>query len=602
MRKPKRLSAGKGIIGLILSLASIVAANWLLMQSQNFGGSSSVSSPGTTFDPTLPANGGVVATVKEVFDATFVNTSTTITTPAADVPCTSSDVGTIVFGTNDSPGQGHIGATVVVPQGTIVSCTAHSIVVSVAATANCTPSGGVGCRLLWGGTVQTTSASTAFAKAATANTGTSGVCPVILWPNGLMFIDANPFTAAITCRDSNTGTTTTGLVHRGWGRYNTQFVFLPSFNWATCTSGADGKNCLGAANGVQWVDIGFTGGGNALVGGSHAVNIIELQTDGLADHILCEGIGANDAAMVGLQFSNFGEGAIYPIFDGCGGLGADVASGVGAGIKFGFFGDSVGIGKVFATGCGVMVEATGILISQNSGYGPCGTGISFGAMNAGTWNSDQDQCNTYFTVNAGCIATGGTSVTNLNQWTNAVGSQGNTNNPGIVITSTTSKVFLEESRVTSGSAGTSLSCTANGLIFDLGGNDISTSGTQTSCPAASFFGTASITGTNLVAGNVVLSAGWGTTATVTAPAGGSRSFTFTANSSGTGQAANPTMAITFPKAFWVAPPSFTCKQVGGTQAISQISGENTATATTMTLTYNGTPTAGLTVIVNCGQP
>jgi hypothetical protein len=105
-------------------------------------------------------------------------------------------------------------------------------------------------------------------------------------------------------------------------------------------------------------------------------------------------------------------------------------------------------------------------------------------------------------------------------------------------------------------------------------------------------------GATFVNGNVILSAGWGKSAAVSAARGSAQRFTFTATASGTGISANPKMEITFPNA-WPVTPIFSCKQVGGTGALTTISGENTANKTTMTLVFNGSPAQSSSYIFVC---
>ena len=120
--------------------------------------------------------------------------------------------------------------------------------------------------------------------------------------------------------------------------------------------------------------------------------------------------------------------------------------------------------------------------------------------------------------------------------------------------------------------------------------------------AISFAGT--VQGTFLVANrgssisgsNMTLSSGWGSSATVTA-SGTSQRFTATVSASGTA-AANPTIAINFTNT-WPLTPIFVCKMVGGTGAVANVTGENTATTGSMTLTFNATPASGSTYIFNC---
>jgi hypothetical protein len=101
--------------------------------------------------------------------------------------------------------------------------------------------------------------------------------------------------------------------------------------------------------------------------------------------------------------------------------------------------------------------------------------------------------------------------------------------------------------------------------------------------------------------SITLSAGWGNTAAASAiiSYGHSASFTITAN--GTGIAANPTFTVntsaTKPGQGAVA---YICKQVGGTGAITTLSGEQNSTVTQIgAITFNGTPVAASTYIIQC---
>jgi hypothetical protein len=107
-------------------------------------------------------------------------------------------------------------------------------------------------------------------------------------------------------------------------------------------------------------------------------------------------------------------------------------------------------------------------------------------------------------------------------------------------------------------------------------------------------------GTALVAGDFGTNptANWGAGAAYSAIIGTDQGFSLTLTAAGT-PGANPTIPYTYKDGTWGSSPIFICKQVGGTGAIADITGENTATATTMTLTWNGTPIAGLTYVVNC---
>lgn len=158
------------------------------------------------------------------------------------------------------------------------------------------------------------------------------------------------------------------------------------------------------------------------------------------------------------------------------------------------------------------------------------------------------------------------------------------NNVGGIITADTTTF--------NNSAGVSI-LQSSGSFTDLGGNGFP-NGKNIS--GGSIFGSASITGTTLVAGNLVPSANWGTSAAISAPLGDSQNFSFTLTNGSAAVGANPTIAFTYPTAF-LKTPICTIQQVGGTQAILAATvflTPSAGSATTVTLTYNGTPTVNLT--------
>ena len=103
-------------------------------------------------------------------------------------------------------------------------------------------------------------------------------------------------------------------------------------------------------------------------------------------------------------------------------------------------------------------------------------------------------------------------------------------------------------------------------------------------------------GTTLVNGDFALSAGWGTTATavVASNAKGMRGQV-TVTSSGTGQAASPTITLTFPEGTWTTAPEPMVVRNGGT-GVGVTGFTFAATATTLVITAVGTPIAAETYI------
>lgn len=103
-------------------------------------------------------------------------------------------------------------------------------------------------------------------------------------------------------------------------------------------------------------------------------------------------------------------------------------------------------------------------------------------------------------------------------------------------------------------------------------------------------------GSNCTNGEITLSAGWGTTATVTGAKGvGGQVCEWTITSSGTGQAANPTITDTLTNTLPSAVLG-TMDMHGGTGTFTMID-HTTLSTTVPVFTFNGTPVAGSTYIV-----
>lgn len=99
-------------------------------------------------------------------------------------------------------------------------------------------------------------------------------------------------------------------------------------------------------------------------------------------------------------------------------------------------------------------------------------------------------------------------------------------------------------------------------------------------------------GTASVAGDFALSAGWGTTASVGTITGEDAHLSFVVTSAGTGQGADPTITYTFKNGTWTNAPWVTCHLNGASTASELTTAITwTTTATTVVLTFRGTPTA-----------
>lgn len=103
-------------------------------------------------------------------------------------------------------------------------------------------------------------------------------------------------------------------------------------------------------------------------------------------------------------------------------------------------------------------------------------------------------------------------------------------------------------------------------------------------------------GAALVSGDFALHANWGNTAAVTSIIGTDQAFQFVVTSAGTGQGANPTIVITDKDGSWTNSPIVIVKRSAGSQPT--IMDSWTVTATALTITFNGTPSAAETYTYN----
>lgn len=104
-------------------------------------------------------------------------------------------------------------------------------------------------------------------------------------------------------------------------------------------------------------------------------------------------------------------------------------------------------------------------------------------------------------------------------------------------------------------------------------------------------------GTAHVAGDYALSGGWGTTASVSAVSAKDTGGRVTVTSAGTGQAANPTVTLTWKDGTWTTIPAVVASR-GDSVNPSGPFGVTTPTATTCVFTFNGTPVAGSSYILD----
>jgi hypothetical protein len=107
-------------------------------------------------------------------------------------------------------------------------------------------------------------------------------------------------------------------------------------------------------------------------------------------------------------------------------------------------------------------------------------------------------------------------------------------------------------------------------------------------------------GTPLGASDFVLSAGWGTTASVGAISGTDQRWRATFTAAGTGQSFNPTITLTYRDGSWGSAPIPALTRVGGTGS-ALIGFLPASSPTVLTITAEGTPLAGETYILTCNN-
>lgn len=190
-------------------------------------GSASVASLTKAISP-LDSTYGAKFDAQYVCDATFSNGSSTVTTPATDVPFTILDIGKVMWGSTSQSCGGNVNVPVLtMAQGTITGFNnAHSVTVSNTASGGCVGAGGDGCPFVWG-----TDDTTAMNNAWIAATNT---CLPLIMPAGGTIIQAAPFNGSPACmQGSSPGNDSPhAQVIAGQGPYATTLLFSPSYTFA----------------------------------------------------------------------------------------------------------------------------------------------------------------------------------------------------------------------------------------------------------------------------------------------------------------------------------------------------------------------------------
>lgn len=149
--------------------------------------------------------------------------------------------------------------------------------------------------------------------------------------------------------------------------------------------------------------------------------------------------------------------------------------------------------------------------------------------------------------------------------------------------------------VTYGALG--ISPTGSSLNSGIYGTVISSSNKAMTVSRLAFGPSASLAETT----DFAISAGWGTTASVSDAGGSDNNFLVVVTSGGTGQGANPTITYTYADGDFDAgssnTPAYVCSQTGGDDIISDVT--ITRGQTSVILTWHGTPTDTKLYEISC---
>lgn len=542
-------------------------------------------SNGTLLNIVDAASFGVKADTFYVTDATITNGTSVVSLPNAEYIFTSADLGKVIFCTNETTDTSALNSVIRLAQTTILSILSPS---SVNVNANATASLVGVATCAWGH--DDSSALIAAWNAAGAKCGT------LLLPVGWMMLGQVNFnTSAAYCGLANRSVQlANGVAVTGWGPGSTFLIILPGLDPTTCTFGGAGIGCFFGAPAMQISNFSIFGLGNSTPGaGFNSKVMLALDNNpGTANPMM-------------LNIGLYGWGAAQ----GSAGVGVTGVNINGSNPRaVNVFSDAFGYNALKVTAAD-MFMSTASTFAVNAGTSlVCSGGKMSSSLGVWTWTTDAST--RAINIQAGCIAdffgdemnfvtaagqtvlgvTGAGSVARLH---GVYLAQGSATGFGVAA-QTGGQIHADGSSILS--VGTGIFTDGTGQFFDDCGNTIT--GTITVGSNAAIVGNCSVDTTALAVGNVVPSANWGTAAAISAPFGQTRDVSFTLTNGNAAVGANPTLVYTFPKQFLVRPNYCIVQQTGGTQA--QIVNEWTVgvpSATSVTITYNATPTINLTEII-----
>jgi hypothetical protein len=393
---------------------------------------------------------------------------------------------------------------------------------------------------------------------------------------------------------------TSGFDFEGRGIGVTTFFHPPDYPQSgACNHGTSGNACWAPPGSARFHDFAISGGGGNL--GPASAAIMEIGVGSL-EYFVCTNFGSS----VGINVQD--QAQLQQVTaSNCGATGITIKASTGTILPAGLFANARGyrVTSENATVRNFLVEAGAQFTCRTcEAFGSQTSQIPFWSNQGGTiWLEDSDITTlsnpSGSTLNGGsaynCNTTGGCVLhgnhLRINQGTL-------TTNVNGIFCSVTCTNYLQDSIVLATGTGAAYTDSVSTSSFiDECGNQMS--GGAANAVTGKIFGTCSVTGGLLVAGNLVPSANWGTGAAISAPLGDTQNFSFTLTNGSAAVGANPTIAFTFPVGLfpWLKVPICTVQQVGGTQSILAATAFLTpgaGTVTSVTLTYNGTPTINLT--------
>ena len=537
---------------------------------------------------------GVVGEGHFVFGVSVVSGQSTITYASGGF-LANAKVGQIVFASNLGAEGFQAGAVLVVPQGTITEINSDTeITVSSTATATLSSSG---C-LVWG-TDESSALETAWTAAVAANTmlilpavNPEGTGPAVILVQSPQLNSGSVY---------GTGASRRGVGASGGGMISTYLVPTPSFAFPT-----SGGCFLDVNDGAYFRDFTIFGGGNgSCYSGSNSISgvlITDYNNVTIEDMaFLAWGASSVNGLPVGVQYTASESITRRCDFDMFGQTGVKcVASG--------------NLGGQFFLQCSFWDNNYGNLIVAGGSNTPVFTyGCNFGAggqqcvsvNGGGIWHDHGSQIGAGVEFINGILVgytatpsghTTGTGTAYLNGSDVEMSFE---NGGSCVYLNSSADMITLNGCILNNLSGSGTYCINNngGILIDGGANTFKQAsggtlynGTGVVC------GALSITGVAQTTGNVSLT-NFGSSPTVTAVSGNTRlqQFTITVGSTPTG---TPTIAVTFPTPFLVAPIA-NLIQVGGTNALPSTAATftpTTITATSATFTYDGTLTGGDTLL------